>query len=72
MNTSASLIASGTVQVWQAIAVMAFAFVPMRSGRAVRSGKPKMRAGMPASRHVKLDRHTRRDIGFEPGSITWI
>jgi len=66
MNTSASLIASGTVQVWQAIAVMAFAFVPMRSG------KPKMRAGMPKARHVKLDRHTRRDIGFEPGSITWI
>jgi hypothetical protein len=72
MTTLASLVASGAGQPWEAIAVAAVAFAPMRSGQAVRLGKAKLRAGKPNSRHVELDRHTRCDIGLEPGSITWV
>jgi hypothetical protein len=78
MNTLANLIASSTVQAWEAIAVAAVAFVPARSGQAVRScrsvcsGKPMSRFGKSKSRHIELDRHTKRDIGLEPRSITWL
>ena len=65
MNPLVNSIASGTVQIWEALAVVAVALVPVGSREAVRAGRPK-------ARHVELDRHTRRDIGLEPGSITWI
>ena len=65
MNPLVNSIAIGTVQVWEALAVMTVARVPVTLREAVRAGKPK-------SHHVELDRHSRRDIGLEPGSITWI
>jgi hypothetical protein len=78
MNTLARPIASSTGQVWEAIAVTALAFVLVRSGQPVRSrqsvysGKPMSRSSRSKSRHLELDRHTKRDIGLEPGSITWL
>jgi hypothetical protein len=70
MDLLVNSIASGSVQAREALAVLALACAPMRSGQAVRSGTPKALKGQ--SRHVELDRHTRQDIGLEPGSITWI
>ena len=54
-----STIANGTVQIWEAVLLMATA--------AVRVAPPRQ-----TRRDVSLDAHTLRDIGVEPGSITWL
>ena len=59
MNPLLSTFANGTVQIWEAVALMAVAVIPVIPRRSKR-------------RHVELDNHTKHDIGIEPGSITWL
>ena len=54
-----STVANGTVQIWEAALLMAAAAVHVSSPRKKR-------------RDVSLDAHTLKDIGIEPGSITWL
>ena len=54
-----STIANGTVQIWEAAALMAVAAVRMPPPRKKR-------------RAEQLDNRTLKDIGVEPGSITWM
>ena len=59
MNPLVTTIANGAVQIWEAVALMAAAVIP----EIPRRSEP---------RHVELDNQTKRDIGIEPGSITWL
>jgi hypothetical protein len=54
-----STIANGTVQMWEAAMLMAAA--------AVRVPPPRKKP-----RAAQLDSRTLKDIGLEPGSITWM
>jgi uncharacterized protein YjiS (DUF1127 family) len=54
-----STIANGTVQIWEAAALMAAATVHVPPPRRKR-------------RVAQLDNRTLKDIGVEPGSITWL
>ena len=58
MSPLFSTIGNGTVQIWEAALLMAVA--------AVRVPPPKKR------RDAQLDSRTLKDIGVEPGSITWL
>ena len=53
--------ANGTVQIWEAALLMAAA----TSAHTPAPRKDKRR-------HAQLDGHTLKDIGVEPGSITWL
>ena len=57
MNPLVSTIANSPFQVWEALAVLAASFTPVFAVRA-------------RSRHVELDRHTKHDIGLQPGTLT--
>ncbi len=59
MNPLLSTIANGTVQIWEAAALMAAATVRL----------PPPRRSL---RDAQLDSRTLKDIGVEPGSITWL
>jgi hypothetical protein len=59
MFTLFSTITNGTVQVWEAAALMAAA--------TVRAPPPRRKR-----RAAQLGRSTLKDIGVEPGSITWL
>ena len=59
MNPLFSTIANSPFQIWEAIAIMAATLTPAFTVGA-------------KSRHAELDRHTKHDIGLQPGSITWI
>ena len=54
-----STIANGTVQIWEAAMLMAAAAVHVPPPRKKR-------------RAPQLDDRTLKDIGVEPGSITWL
>ena len=54
-----STIADGTVQIWKVAVFMAAAAVHARPPRKKR-------------RDAQLDSRTLKDIGVEPGSITWL
>jgi len=59
MNSFVATIADGTVQIWGAALLMTAAAVrvpPLRKKR----------------RDVQVDGRTLKDIGVEPGSITWM
>ena len=59
MNSFVATIADGTVQLWGATVLMAAA--------AVRVPPPGTKR-----RAAQLDGRTLKDIGVEPGSITWM
>ena len=59
MHSLATTIASGTGQLWEAAVLMAAAAVRASPRRKKR-------------REVPLDDRTLKDIGVEPGSITWL
>jgi len=59
MSPLFSTIANGTVQFWEAALLMAAA--------AVRVPPPRKKR-----RDVQVDGRTLKDIGVEPGSITWM
>jgi len=59
MNSFVATLANGTVQIWEAAALMAAA--------TVRLPPPRRRL-----RDAQLDSRTLEDIGVEPGSITWL
>ena len=59
MNSFVATLANGTVQIWEAAALMAAAAVRVPSPRKER-------------RAAQLDSRTLKDIGVEPGSITWM
>ena len=59
MNSFVATIADGTVQIWEAAALMAAA--------TVRVPPPRRK-----QRDPQLDNRTLKDIGVEPGSITWL
>ena len=59
MNSFVATLANGTVQIWEAAALMAVAAVRMPPPRKKR-------------RAEQLDNRTLKDIGVEPGSITWM
>jgi hypothetical protein len=59
MNSLFSTIANSPFQMWEALTIMAASFTPVFAVGA-------------KLRHVELDRHTKHDIGLQPGSITWI
>ena len=59
MSPLFSTIANGTVQIWEATALMVAA--------AVRVPPPRNKR-----RAAQLDSRTLKDIGVEPGSITWM
>jgi hypothetical protein len=59
MSPLFSTIANGTVQIWEAAALMAAATVRVPPPRRKR-------------RDAQLDGRTLKDIGVEPGSITWL
>lgn len=59
MSTLFSTIGNGTVQIWEAAMLMAAA--------AVRVPPPRNKR-----RAAQLDSRTLKDIGVEPGSITWM
>ena len=56
-----STIASGTVQIWEAAMIMAAA-------TSVHAPAPRKKK----RRDEQLDSRTLKDIGVEPGSITWL
>jgi hypothetical protein len=60
MSPLFSTIGNGTVQIWEAALLMAVA--------AVRVPPPRMKRRPDA----QLDSRTLKDIGIEPGSITWM
>jgi hypothetical protein len=59
MNPLLSTFANGTVQIWEAALCMAAATVHVPPPRKKR-------------RDAQLDSSTLKDIGVEPGSITWL
>ena len=59
MNSFVATIADGTVQIWGATVLMVAAAVRVPSPRNKR-------------RAAQLDNRTLKDIGVEPGSITWM
>jgi hypothetical protein len=59
MYTLFCTFANGTVQLWEAAALMAAATVRVPPPRTKR-------------RAAQLDCRTLKDIGVEPGSITWL
>jgi hypothetical protein len=59
MNSFVATIADGTVQIWGATVLMVAATVRVPSPRKER-------------RAAQLDIRTLKDIGVEPGSITWM
>jgi hypothetical protein len=59
MSPLFSAIGNGTVQMWGAAALMVAATVRVPPPRRKR-------------RAAQLDRRTLKDIGVEPGSITWL
>ena len=59
MSPLFSTIANGTVQIWEAAALMVTA--------AVRVPPPRKK-----QRTAQLDSRTLKDIGVEPDSITWL
>jgi hypothetical protein len=59
MFTLFSTITNGTVQIWEAAALMA--------AETVRVAPPRKKR-----RDAELDGRTLKDIGVEPGSITWL
>jgi hypothetical protein len=59
MSPLFSTIGNGTVQIWEAAMLMAAA--------AVRVPPPRKER-----RAAQLDSQTLKDIGIEPGSITWM
>jgi hypothetical protein len=59
MNPLLSTIANGTVQIWEAAICMAVSTVHVPPPRRKR-------------RDAQLDSSTLKDIGVEPGSITWL
>ncbi len=59
MSPLFSTIGNGTVQIWEAAILMAAA--------AVRVPPPRKKR-----RAAQLDSRTLKDIGVEPGSITWM
>ena len=59
MSPLFSTIGNGTVQIWEAAALMAAATVRVPPPRKKR-------------RAAQLDGRTLKDIGVEPGSITWL
>ncbi len=59
MNSFVATIADGTVQIWGAALLMTAA--------AVRVPPPRKKR-----RAAQLDSRTLKDIGVEPGSITWM
>jgi len=59
MSPLFSTIGNGTVQIWEAALLMAVA--------AVRVPPPRKKR-----RAAQLDSRTLKDIGVEPGSITWM
>ena len=59
MSPLVSTIANGTVQIWGAAVLMAAAAVRVPAPRKKRCA-------------AQLDRRTLKDIGVEPGSITWL
>jgi hypothetical protein len=61
MNLLVSTLTNGTVQVWEAVAVVATAI--MFNGTSDQTNK---------TRQTKLDSGILKDIGVEPGSITWM
>lgn len=61
MNALVSTIATGTVQVWEAAALAAAAVAIQVTPR-----EPSRK------RRAHVDSHTLRDVGVEPGSITWL
>jgi hypothetical protein len=61
MSPLFTTIANGTVQIWEA----ALCLVAATSVHAPAPCKNK-------SRDARIDSRTRKDIGVEPGSITWM
>lgn len=61
MNALVSTLANGTVQVWEAAAVVAAAVAIQATPREPRR-----------KQSAKVDCHTLKDLGVEPGSITWL
>lgn len=59
MNSFVATIADGTVQIWGAALLMTAA--------AVRVPPPRKKR-----RNAQFDSRTLKDIGVEPGSITWM
>ncbi len=59
MNPLVSTIAIGTIQLWEALTLIAADIVPVPSWR-------------PKPRHIELCRHEKKDLGIEPGAITWL
>ena len=59
MNSFVATIADGTVQIWGAALLMTAA--------AARVPPPRKKR-----RAAQLDNRTLKDIGVEPGSITWV
>jgi len=59
MNSFVATIADGTVQIWGAALLMTAAAVRV----------PPLRKKL---RDVQVDGRTLKDIGVEPGSITWM
>jgi hypothetical protein len=60
MTPPISAIANGTVQFWAAVTLFAVSTVHTLPAKKKRS------------RPARLDRRTLKDIGVEPGSITWM
>ena len=60
MNPLLSTFANGTVQIWEAA-------VLMMAAAAVHAAPPSTKR-----RRAELDSRTLKDIGVEPGSITWL
>ena len=60
MNSFVATIADGTVQIWEAAALMAVAI-------SVHAPPPHKKR-----RAAQLDSQTLKDIGVESGSITWL
>jgi hypothetical protein len=61
MNLLVSTLANGTVHVWEAVAVVVTAI-------AIRGTQNQTND----TRQTKLDSGTLKDIGVEPGAITWM
>ena len=60
MSPLLSTISNGTVQIWEAVILMAAA-------ASVHAPPPRKKC-----RDAQLDSRTLKDIGVEPGSITWM
>jgi hypothetical protein len=61
MNQVVSTLANGTVHVWEAAAVVAAAIALRGTSNQITK-----------TRQSKLDTWTLKDIGVEPGTLTWM